>query len=215
MKLRHQLVATALLLTASVSGMASKSVEEKRDRLRMLRTEASRKLKLSPLDQAYMDTFTILGQANTCSEFFGGHAAQEVLEALVIQLREERMNNATIGIRMSGAFTLYAGSDGNSSYRLFAHAELNTEGPFRRAKVFTADPFVPRVGSFPPNTREARLLILLHELAHLVKARTGGWLIPDDGNIPALSRQNTAVIETQCRREILSIGEKDNKVVWY
>ena len=38
--------------------------------------------------------------------------------------------------------------------------------------------FVPGVGAFQPNTREARTLILLHELAHLIRGKDGRWLIP-------------------------------------
>src|SRR5258706_1668077 len=107
MKLQRQLFAIALLMITSGSGMAGVPPGEKRERLRILRTEAFRKVKVTPLDRAYLDAFTILDQQNPCSQFFGGHAAQGVLEALVIELREERMNDATIGIRMSGPFTSF------------------------------------------------------------------------------------------------------------
>jgi hypothetical protein len=205
MKLQHQLSAIALLMISSVSGMAGVSAEEKRERLRILRTDSSRKASLKPLDRAYLDAFTVLGQQNTCSEFFGSHTAQGVLEALVIELREERMNDATTGIRMSGPFTSFANAGEGISYRLFARAELNTEGPFCKAKVFTAEPFVPNVGSFQPNTREVRVLILLHELAHLIQGRNGTWLIPDDGGNPQLSRQNTSTVESRCGVQIRNL----------
>ena len=202
MKCQRQLFAIALLLSTSVSGFGGVSSEQKREHLRMLRTEAFRKVSLRPLDRAYLDAFTILGQQNACSEFFGGEAAQEVLEELVIELREERMNDARIGIRMSGPFTLFARSERHISYRLFAGAALNTAGPFCKSKVFAAEPFVPNVGSFQPNTREVRVLILLHELAHLIQGRNGAWLIPDDGDRPQLSRQNTSTVESVCGKEI-------------
>ena len=207
MKMQRQLFAIALLMIACVRGMAGVSAEEKLVRLRMLRTESFGKLRLTPLDRAYLDAFMVLGQQNTCSKFFGGHTAQDVLELLVIELREERMNDASIGIRMAGPFTSFANAaeEEGVSYRLFARAELNTEGPFCKAKVFAAEPLVPNVGSFRPNTREARVLILLHELAHLIQGRNGTWLIPDDGGNPQLSRQNTSTVESRCGVQIRNL----------
>ena len=205
MKIPRQLFAIALLLLTSVSGFSGVSSEQKREHLRMLRTEASGKVSLTPLDRAYLDAFTVLGQQNKCGEFFGGEAAQNVLDELVIELRDERMNDASIGIRMSGPFTVFANSERHISYRLFADAALNTSGPFCRAKVFAPEPFVPNVGSFQPNTREVRVLILLHELAHLILGRNGLWLIPDDGNRPQLSRRNTSTVESTCGKEIRAL----------
>jgi hypothetical protein len=205
MKLRHQLFAIALLMITSVSGMAGVSAEEKRERLRTLRAEAFRKVNVRPLDRAYLDAFTVLDQQNTCSEFFGGHTAQGVLEALVIELRESRIPDSRIGIRMSGPFVLFVDSEKIISYRLFPDAELNTQGPFCKSKVFASEPFVPNVGSFQPNTREVRVLILLHELAHLIQGRNGTWLIPDDGSNPQLSRQNTSTVESVCGKEIRAL----------
>ena len=205
MKLQRQFFSIALLMLTSVSAMAGVSAEEKREHLRMLRTQAFRKVNVTPLERAYLDAFTVLGEQNTCSEFFGGHTAQDVLEELVIELRDERMNDASIGIRMSGPFTVFANSERHISYRLFADAALNTSGPFCRAKVFAPEPFVPNVGSFQPNTREVRVLILLHELAHLILGRNGVWLIPDDGNQPQLSRQNTSTVESRCGVQIRNL----------
>ena len=205
MKLQRQFFSIALLILTSVSAMAGVSAEEKRERLRMLRTQAFKKANVTPLERAYLDAFTVLGEQNTCSEFFGGHTAQGVLDALVIELREERMNDATIGIRMSGSFTSFANADEGGSYRIFARAQLNTEGPFCKAKVFAAEPFVPNVGTFRPNTREVRVLILLHELAHLIQGRNGTWLIPDDGGNPQLSRQNTSTVESRCGVQIRNL----------
>ena len=205
MKLQRQFFSIALLMLTSVSAMAGVSAEEKREHLRMLRTQAFRKVNVTPLERAYLDAFTVLGEQNTCSEFFGGHTAQDVLEELVIELRDERMNDASIGIRMSGPFTVFANSERHISYRLFADAALNTSGPFCTAKVFAAEPFVANVGSFQPNTRAVRVLILLHELAHLILGRNGLWLIPDDGNQPQLSRQNTSTVESRCGVQIRNL----------
>ena len=170
----------------------------------------------SLLEQAYQDAISILSKNNSCSRFFGGpNAAEEVLSRLATQFQIHLLRDSGTGIEMSGNFTYFAQPERHTGYRLFAEATINTRGPFFKAKVFPAEPYVPRVGSFEPNTREVRVLILLHELGHLVEGQDGRWLIPDDGNAPGRSARNTALIETQCRQQILSIGEKDNKVVWH
>jgi hypothetical protein len=163
----------------------------------------------SPLDQAYQDAVRILSKNNSCSRFFGGpNAAGEVLSRLAVQFQLHLLRDSRTGIEMSGIFTYFDQTEQHTGYRLFAAATINTRGPFLKAKVFPSEPYVPPVGSFLPNTREARVLMLLHELAHLVKGQTGIWLIPDDGNAPALSKQNTALIESQCRAQILSLSQR-------
>ena len=97
MKLRRQLFAIALLLTTSVTGLGGLSIEQKRERLRMLRTDAFRKIRLTRLDRAYLDVCTLLSQQGSCSDFFGRGPAQDVLEELVIKLREERLSDSSIG----------------------------------------------------------------------------------------------------------------------
>jgi len=92
----------------------------------------------------------------------------------------------------------------NLTYRVFDHAALNINGPFKKAKVFADEPFVPGVGSFRPNTREARVLILMHELGHLIE-RDHRWLLPDDGTSPAQSRQNTKIVEKNCGAQIRAL----------
>jgi hypothetical protein len=205
MTLQRQVCAIALLLTTAVGAMGGLSTEEKQARLRSLRTKPARQTKLSTLDRAYLDATEVLTQRAPCSDFFGGEGAVLVLDRLVAQLREERAPNSNIGVRMSGAFTVFADDEKQTTYRLFAHAQLNTDGPFYRAKVFPADPFVPGVGSFRPNTRAARVLMLLHELAHLIRGRNGNWLIPDDGGNVPLSRQNTEQVEARCGEQIRNL----------
>jgi hypothetical protein len=170
----------------------------------------------SPLEQAYQDAISILSKNNSCSRFFGGpNAAEEVLSRLATQIQIHLLRDSRTGIEMSGTFTYFAQTERHAGYRLFAAATINTRGPFFKAKVFPSEPYVPRVGSFEPNTRETRVLMLLHELAHLVKGQKGSWLIPDDGNAPALSSQNTALIESQCRPQILSLSKKTGEqLVW-
>jgi hypothetical protein len=205
MRFQRPLVAIALLLTTATSVFASISAEQKREHLRRLRTDEFRHMNLSPLDRAYLDVRTLFSQQDACSNFFGGSKVEKALEELLVELREERFSDARIGVRMSGSFTLFDDSEKSPSYRLFEIAELNTQGPFFKAKVFAADPYVPAVGSFGPNTREVRVLILLHELAHLVQGKDHTWLIPDDGNSPQLSRLNTSTVESRCGRQIRAL----------
>jgi hypothetical protein len=175
-------------------------------------TRASRKPG-SPLGQAYQDAISILSKNNSCSRFFGGpNAAEEVLSRLLTQVQIHSLRDSRTGIEMSGSFTYFEQTERHAGYRLFAAATINTRGPFLKAKVFPAEPYVPPVGSFLPNTREARVLMLLHELAHLVKGQNGSWLIPDDGNSPALSVQNTALIESQCKVQILWLSEASKQI---
>ena len=172
-----------------------------------------------PLEQAFQDALSILSKSNSCSRFFGDtKTTAEVLRRLAIQFQIRLLRDSRTGIQMSGNFTYFGQTERHAGYRLFAAATINTAGPFFKAKVFPAEPYVPPVGSFLPNTREARVLMLLHELAHLVKGQNGNWLIPDDGNAPALSKRNTEVIESQCREQILSLsgraGQQVAQVLW-
>jgi hypothetical protein len=169
-----------------------------------------------PLEQALQDAISILSKNNSCSRFYGDtKMAEEVLRRLITQFRLRLLRDSKTGIEMSGNFTFFDQTGKHGGYRLFATATINTAGPFLKAKVFPAEPRVPKVGSFLPNTREARVLMLLHELAHLVIGQNGGWLIPDDGNAPALSKRNTELVESQCRQQILSLSQKaGEQVVW-
>ena len=219
MKLQKCLLVTALTIVEVVLVQSIAEAQQKAIVTRPIENSAglansTSSKRGSPLRQTHEDVMSILTATNTCSSFFGGpHATDEVLNRLVAQLQNHLLRNSRIGVEMSGPLTHFTSADGQLEFRLFAQATINTAGPFCKAKVFPAEPYVPRVGSFQPNTREARVLILLHELAHLVRARNGSWLIPDDGNMPALSARNTTFIETQCRQQILSIGEKDHNEV--
>jgi len=194
------LLAIALLLAATVSGFGkSPSEESKRKHLQALRTAEIKNPTL--LERAYLDTYAMLESDNQCSRFFGGRESRLVLEELVIRLRDQLIPDARIGVRMSGTFRNLVEPQGGISYRLFERADLNSLGAFYKSKSFPSEPFVPNMGSFQPNTREARALILLHELAHMIKGQNG-WLIPDDGNSAEVSRLNTLTIESKCGQQI-------------
>ena len=142
---------------------------------------------------------------NQCGEFFGGHGSRLILDELVIRLREQTIIDTKIAIRMSGTFTSMVEPHEGTAYRVFEQSEINSRGAFYRSKTFPSEPSVPKMGSFAPNTREARVIILLHELAHLIKDRKGMWLIPDDGGSPKISRLNTMTIESSCGQQIRSL----------
>jgi hypothetical protein len=62
--------------------------------------------------------------------------------------------------------------------------------------------FPSDVGKFAPGSRAARVLILLHELGHLIQDDNGEWLLPDDGSDGARSKANTLRIQQVCRKEL-------------
>jgi hypothetical protein len=199
------LLATALLLTTSMSGFGNPLSEEKqRSHLQALHKEDVKNMHLTPLDRAYLDTYAMLSDDNQCSQFFAGTGSRQVLDELVIRLRIRLMSDSRIGIRMSGTFILVEPQEG-IPYRLFDQAEINSIGAFYKSKSFPAEPLVPNMGSFRPNTREARVLILLHELAHMIKGTDGRWLIPDDGNDAQLSRSNTLTVQSKCGQQIRAL----------
>jgi hypothetical protein len=200
------LLAIALLLTITISGSGkSLSEERQRSRLQTLRTEPVKNMKLTPLDRAYLDTYALLSVDNRCSQFFSGSGSRLVLDEFIIRLRVRFMSDSRIAIRMSGTFNSFVEPQDGIAYRLFEDAQINSIGAFYRSKVFPAEPLVPNMGSFRPNTRESRVLILLHELGHLIKGSEGTWLIPDDGSDAQLSRYNTLIVESKCGQQIRAL----------
>jgi hypothetical protein len=158
---------------------------------------------------AYTDTYRILSTRGACSDFFGGGAfAIEVFNDLAARLKTDHFNTTGVGMLMSGNQQNVVKNSTGQTYRLFARALLNTDGPFFRDRNSTPGRLnVPRVGSFAPNTRAARVLILLHELAHLIRRPDGNWLIPNDGYNIEQSERNTALVEGMCGAEIKALDE--------
>jgi hypothetical protein len=160
------------------------------------------------VNDAYRDALSIVATDNTCSRFFGGpYAASRVLTELAMQLRRTRLNSG-VGIRMFGRETTVISSVHSLQYRLFERAEVNLAGPFSTHQRFTAEAHIDNVGSFPPDTREARALMLLHEIGHLITGPDGTWLLPDDGHDEARSNANTLLIETKCGAQIRALHER-------
>ncbi len=158
------------------------------------------------LGSAYYDTLTILSSANACSDFFGGPESVNIFNQLVSRIRKSVLS-VDIGVRMSGPTTNVHDSRTNKKYRIFDKVFLNSNGPFYRKKTALWETTVPKVGTFEPNTKEARVLILLHELGHVMKGSDGHWLLPDDGKDLGLSRANSYKIEDVCEDEINKLGK--------
>ncbi len=150
---------------------------------------------------AYLDAVRILREDNSCSRFFGGAQSIKVLNALARQLERVHIENHSVGIRMHSGFATFTNHQTGFSYRLFARATVNYNGPFYTDRRKTSR---YSIGHFSSHTREARTLMLLHELAHLIQAQNGGWLIPDDGGNPGLSERNNDTVEGACRAQLLA-----------
>ncbi len=158
---------------------------------------------------SYKDLYHILSGHNPCSSFFGGPTkAVEVLNGLFKQLETTRMSDAKVSLEMSGPTRNVRSARTGVSYRLFDRAVINTAGPFYNTETSVTSPTVPNVGSFKPNTREARATILLHEMGHLIQGMNGRWLLPNDGHDAEQSRKNTATIEVRCGEQIKELGRK-------
>lgn len=159
------------------------------------------------LGSAYFNTLTILSSANACSDFFGGpEASVDVFNRLMSKVRKEHLSSS-IGMSMTGHTTNVLNAATKNSYRLFDKVSINANGPFYRKTFSHSEPAVPRIGTFEPNTREVRVLILLHELGHLMKGEQGNWLLPNDGKDEQLSRLNSRKIEDVCGEQIRGLGK--------
>jgi hypothetical protein len=161
--------------------------------------------KLSLIEKAYLDAFTILKEENSCSRLYGGSSAIGALNELVRRLTPTHLDRL-IGVRMQGETSSARDHLTGRAFRLFQHTEINLSGPFFRGNTSPFESKVPFIGSFPPNTREARVTILLHELGHLLSTADKQWVLPDDGNDVGLSRKNTERVIDVCRDQITQIS---------
>jgi len=160
---------------------------------------------------AYYDTLGILSSSNECSEFFGGPTKSvEIFNVLMGRIRKEFLFSS-IAMRMSGQTIDAYSMITRTKYRLFDKVSININGPFYRHRYSETQPIIPGVGTFQPNTREARVLMFLHELGHVVQVEEGKWLLPDDGRDEELSRKNTRTIEGICGSEIRKLDKRDTE----
>ncbi len=161
------------------------------------------------LTSAYYDTMNILGGNNQCSMFFGGSEASiHVFSNFMDGIRKDFLPSS-VGLKMSGDYINVLNAETKLKYRIFEKASLNSGGPFYRRRTSATGMTISGVGSFPPNSREARVLMLLHELGHLMKGADQKWLLPDDGNNMADSLKNTRKIESVCGYEIRSLNKQE------
>lgn len=152
---------------------------------------------------AYLEAFRILGGDNACSRFFGGPASLEVLNLLLLRMRAGSFRDRAVAVRMRGDYTLFRNNATGASFRLFDEVTVNNSGPLSRIPAVSK----LTVGSFPAGTKRSWVLILLHELGHLVRGADGGWLLPNDGRDPLLSEQNTRLVETRCAEQLNALKD--------
>jgi len=187
-----------VFLTAQIA-VAARAVEPSLiSRLVLLASKDERRL--NALDKAYLDAYTILRDENPCSRLFGGPAAIEALNELVMKLRPAYLDRQ-IAVRMSGEITMFRNASNGFSFRMFEKAEINMSGSFYRSNT-PSERRIPLVADFQPNTRQTRVALLLHELGHLVRGADKKWLLTDDGNDIERSMKNTDYVVDACRDEI-------------
>jgi hypothetical protein len=152
--------------------------------------------------QAYADVFKILSDENPCSSFYGGpRTATTVLNNFMPAIESHRLTR-DVTFLMSGRPRLLQEPLTGTSYRLFEKVTVNTNSSFYQRRIDAILRFPSDVGRYPPGTRPARALILLHELGHLIQGQNGDWLIPDDGFNDAQSQQHTLRIQQACRAQL-------------
>jgi hypothetical protein len=154
------------------------------------------------MTQAYSDVFKILSDQNRCSSFYGGpRKATTVLNDFVPLVKSHRLLKE-LSFQMTGMPRTIYNPVVKVSYRLFDRSLVNSDGSFYQRRLDSLRRFPSDVGSFPPGTRAARALILLHELGHLIQDENGSWLLPDDGSDGARSHHNTLLIQRVCRPQL-------------
>jgi len=149
---------------------------------------------------AYQDVVRILEGKNDCSDFFGGPEVLEAFDHLGALLRKTYIDK-NVGIRMSGEYVIFQRAGSSLRYRVFERAELNGRGPFFGQNSL-GKPRAFGIGTFSSNTREARALMLLHELGHMIETSPGHWLLADDGNNDWKSKENSQIVEKHCAEVI-------------
>jgi len=155
--------------------------------------------------RAYADVFKILSDQNTCSSFYGGpRPAMIVLNSFIPAVESHRLDREVV-FKMSGRPQMRQDPVSGASYRLFEKVTVNNNSSFYKRRVDYWVRLPADVGRFPPGTRAARALILLHELGHLIQDTNGAWLIPDDGYNDSVSHRNTLRVQQACRTQLQAL----------
>lgn len=157
--------------------------------------------------EAYDDIYGILKERNSCSNFFGGPAqAVEAFNQLAKRLKRKSLGNRTIAVQMRGQYGLYKNNATGASYRLFDEATFNTDGPLNRANHLSSRGSLKNIGRYAATTRQARALVFLHELGHLVQGQDGAWVLPNDGESAVLSDRNTRIVTDKCSSQLAALN---------
>jgi len=157
------------------------------------------------LAQAYSDVFKILSDQNPCSSFYGGpRAATTVLNDFVVLVQSQPMQRE-VTFQMVGTPRVLRDPATGASYRLFDRTMVNTNGSFYQRRLELMREYPSDIGDFAPGSRQARALILLHELGHLIQDENGDWLIPDDGHNGPQSKANTLRVQQACRVQLATL----------
>jgi hypothetical protein len=163
------------------------------------------------LRSAYLDAYRILSRDNSCSAFFGGPAPSlVVLNRLVASVRKKVLADEGVGMRMSGEVSYFKDERSGAEYRLFGQMTLNARGIFYRAHLLHAPRLLHDTDLLPPRMRETRVVLLLHELAHLLQGPDGRWLILNDGDDRRQSERNTLTIMQRCGPQVQSLRDGVN-----
>jgi hypothetical protein len=158
------------------------------------------------LTQAYVDVFNILSDQNACSKFYGGpRMATTVLNDFVPRVKTKALLRE-VSFEMVGMSRLIHNPNTGASYRVFEKTLVNSNGSFYQRRQDVMHKFPSDVGNFAPGSRQARALILLHELGHLIQGENGDWLIPDDGYDGPQSRANTLRVQDACRTQLKTLN---------
>ena len=154
------------------------------------------------ITSAYSDVFKILSSQNTCSNFYGGpRTATTVLNGFVTRVKSQPLVRE-VSFQMTGRLRVMRDPATGAWYRLFEQTMVNINGSFYQRRIDPLRKFPSDVGNFSPGSRAARVLILLHELGHLIQGKNGDWLLPDDGFNGEQSTANTLRIQQVCRKEL-------------
>ncbi len=156
--------------------------------------------------EAYADAFSILSKDATCAKFFGGLTpALEALNGIASRMTKGYFPER-VGMRMSGDYVIFSNVTTKKTYRVFNRMSVNENGPFYRPGGAFPQSEGMKIGRFHPNTRQARALMLLHEVGHLIRGHDGQWLLPNDGHDRMQSAVNNRTIEKHCGPELRQLS---------
>ena len=194
------------LLLSSASGFAVE--EETRVPLTSVTvlTQDQLTIKDNKYQEAYTDAFSLLSRDATCARFFGGQTpALEALNNIASRMTKGYFPDR-VGMRMSGDYVIFSNFNTKKTYRVFNQMRVNENGPFYRHRGAFSQSEGMKIGKFHPNTRQARALMLLHELGHLIRGHDGQWLLPNDGHDRVQSAVNNRTVEKHCGPELRELS---------